>query len=120
MARCAGRLARPRLLACLSAWAADWEGTRKAHQLSQLGAHGRAMVASAVAGEREQCQRLLERARGELEQVQEAHANALAAAAQQRAELLERQRLELHGSAEEVIAALTLFLSLTLTLTLTP
>ena len=26
MARCAGRLARPRLVACLTSWIADWEG----------------------------------------------------------------------------------------------
>ena len=105
MARCAGRLARPRLVACLTSWISDWEITQKAHQLAQLGARGRATVDQAVAAEREQCQRLLEQARRELEQVQEAHGSALAAAARQRAELLERQRLELHGSAEEVFAA---------------
>ena len=50
-------------------WISDWEGTQKAHQLAQLGARGRAMVEQAVVAEREQCQRLLERARRELEQV---------------------------------------------------
>ena len=109
LARCAGRLARPRLVACLSTWISDWEisQTRTAaqQQLANLGKSGRAMLEAAVASEREQCQRLLKNARRELEQVQERADSALAAAAQQRAALLERQRLELHGSAEEILAA---------------
>ena len=105
MARCAARLARPRLAACLSLWISDWDGTQRARQLARLGAEGRSMVEEAVAAEREQCQRLLERARREMEQVQQAHDHAMANAARQRAELLEQQRLELHGSAEEVLAA---------------
>ena len=63
------------------------------------------MVDAAVAAEREQCARLLQQAKQEFEHAHVGHENALAAAAQQRAELLERQRLELHGSAEEALAA---------------